>query len=160
MQYKKDLLVKIQKFTVALARKGIGIALDNLDEGYGKYIAFTIETDMKKDGVRTLMVATNTGLIRSQWKTLEGEQEADVSPLLMVEFGAGLLANNPNASKLGMGTGTFPGQTHAEDPNGWWYMDLDGVWHHSYGISPTMPMWNAATGMMNAIRETAKEVFG
>ena len=61
----------------------------------------------------------------------------------MIEFGSGLRAQNPK-NIPGVGTGTFPGQTHASDPNGWWYMDLEGNWNHSYGITPQMPMYKAS----------------
>lgn len=162
LRYKKDLLAKCEKFVRVLANKGIIVAQQNTGE-YGKYIVFSVEVQPEKDGVKALLIASNTGLIRSQWLTKEGVQEADVSPILMAEFGAGLranLSNNPKAKELGMGTGTFPGQTHAEDPDGWWYMDLEGEWHHSYGLYPSMPMWNAANEMFNELHETAKEVFG
>ena len=59
-----------------------------------------------------------------------------------------------------MGTGTFPGQTHAEDPEGWWYQTLDGVWHHSKGIAPTMPMAKAQAEIYDQIASVAREVFG
>lgn len=162
LRYKKDLLVKCRKFNEALANKGIAVAQQNTGS-FRNYIVFSTEHDVQKYGVKTLLVATNTGLITSQWQTKDGIREADVSPILMAEFGSGLranISNNPVAKKNGMGTGTFPEQTHAEDPNGWWYMDLDGEWHHSYGYYPAMPMWNAANEMIDQIRDTAKEVFG
>ena len=109
------------------------------------------------------MAATNTGIIKSQWLQKDGSvSEADVSPILMAEFGSGLRANNAKGKQMDppMGTGTFPDQTHAEDPNGWWYKDLNEVWHHSYGVTPTMPVWKAYMEMYDLIESTAKEVFG
>jgi len=38
-------------------------------------------------------------------------------------------------------------------------MDLNGVWHHSTGIEPKMPMYNAAKELRNKVIETAREVF-
>ena len=161
-KYKRDLLRKCEIFCETLANKGILVAQMNTGE-YGRYITFSVQTEPKRTGARALLIATNTGHIVSQWQTKEGVQEADVSPLMMAEFGSGLRANlsqNPKAAEFGMGTGTFPDQTHAEDPNGWWYMDLEGEWHHSYGVYPTMPMWNAHEEMYDQIASTAREVFG
>lgn len=161
LKYKKDLLMKCQKFTERLAAKGILVAQQNVGK-FGNYIVFSAETSQTENGAKTILYATNTGLIKSQWVTEEGIQEADVSPILMAEFGSGLRADNTRGKKMPvpMGTGTFPEQTHAEDPNGWWYMDLNEEWHHSYGVRPSMPMWNAANEIFDQIRTTAKEVFG
>lgn len=160
-KYQNDLSAKCRRFTQALATKGIIVAQQNTGE-YGKYIMFSAETEKEKYGARTILIATNVSTIISQWQTRDGMREAEVSPLLMAEFGAGLranISNNPTARELGMGTGSFPGQTHAEDPEGWWYMDMDGEWHHSYGTYPSMPMWNAANEIIDQIRDTAREVF-
>lgn len=157
--YKRELIQKTQIFVQRLAESGINIASDNVG-GYGKYIMFYTELTPQVNGCKAVMVATNTGLIKSEWRTEDGVKSADVSPILMAEFGSGLRANNPKAAELGMGTGTFPGQTHAEDPSGWWYMDLDGEWHHSYGVTPSMPMYKATMEMQRNIGKIAKEVFG
>lgn len=157
--YKKNLQHKCEIFVQRLANKGIIVAEQNLG-AYGNFITFNVEVNPHQNGATAILIATNTGIIKSQWITKEGVKEADVSPLLMAEFGSGLRANNARAGEFGMGTGTFPGQTHAEDPDGWWYMDLSGEWHHSYGVSPTMPMWRAAMEIHDQIIETAREVFG
>lgn len=158
-QYKKDLIQKCAIFTERLAHKGIIVGEANLGE-FEKFIVFSTETNQTKTGVKTIMYATNNGIIKSQWMTKDGIKEADVSPILMAEFGSGLKANNVRAGKFGMGTGTFPGQTHAEDPEGWWYQTLDGEWHHSYGVTPTMPMEKARAEMVDQIYSVAREVFG
>lgn len=164
LDYKKSLVVKCSTFVRRLADQGILVAQDNLGE-FGRYVTFEVQVDPGRYGARALLIATNTGHITSQWisKDEDGNEvirEADVSPLMMAEFGSGLIANNVRAHEFGMGTGTFPEQTHAEEPDGWWYMDLDREWHHSYGIRPTMPMWKAAVEMNDVIVETAREVFG
>lgn len=165
MAYRHGLVRKCDIFVRQLAQKGIIVGQDSLDsgDGYGKYITFGIELEHGQYGCKGLMYATSTGIIKSQWMTKDGVKEADVSPLLMVEFGAGLRANNAwaaTASHGRGGTGTFPGQTHAFDPEGWWYQDLGGEWHHSYGVTPTMPMGHALSEMMDQIHSTAMEVFG
>lgn len=157
-QYKQEVLTKCRTVAERLCDVGIQIATENTG-GYGKYITFYRELTPEKSGVKAVMVATNTGLIKSEWRTQDGEKSVDISPLLMVEFGSGLRANNPNASKFGMGTGTFPGQTHAENPEGWWYMDMEGEWHHSYGVTPTMPMYKASKEMMDNVTKIVREVL-
>lgn len=158
-QYKKRLIEKCQVFVEQLALRGIAVGEANLGQ-FEKFITFSVETEQHGDGVKAIMYATNSGIIHSQWMTKDGVKEADVSPILMAEFGSGLKANNVTARKFGMGTGTFPDQTHAEDPEGWWYMTLDGEWHHSYGVTPTMPMAKAQIEMLDQIDTVAKEVFG
>lgn len=163
LAYKKSLLEKCTVFVNRLAEIGISVAEQNVSEDYRPYILFGTEVDADKTGVRAVMYATNTGLIRSEWRTNNtagGVATADVSPILMAEFGAGLIAGNDKAKMFGMGTGTFPGQTHAEDPSGWWYMDMDFEWHHSYGVRATMPMSTAAEAMMDNAVRIAQEVFG
>lgn len=147
-------------FTEELARRGIIVGEANAGV-FEKYIVFSMDVEPQSNGCKTIMYATNNGIIQSQWRTKDGIKEADVSPVLMAEFGSGLRANNSTiAQKLGMGTGTFPDQTHAEDPEGWWYQTLDEVWHHSYGVYPTMPMEKALMEMFDQIDTVAKEVFG
>lgn len=167
--YKKGLAEKCKTFVEELAKVGIETARhvlavdDDEHKGYGKYITFRTDVDPEKYGCRAVLVASNTGLIRSVWRTnntATGITEADVSPILMAEFGSGLMADNQHASQFGMGTGTFPGQTHAEDPTGWWYQTLDYEWHHSYGVTPSYPMMNAANKMFDEIGSVTKRVFG
>ncbi len=127
--------------------------------GFGKYIRLTSEITPEQAGCRAVLYMEDTSKIVSEWQTLEGVKRATVSPMLMLEFGSGLKAENP-ANIPGVGTGTFPGQTHAENPGGWWYMDLDGVWHHSNGVSARMPMYFAGKEMREKIVSIARVVFG
>lgn len=157
LNYKQSLNDKCITFIQRLSDEGIVVAKQNVG-GFGKYITFSTTITHENGGYHGIMLATNTGIIVSQWKTKDGEKSADVSPLLMVEFGAGLKAKNPK-NIPGVGTGTFPGQTHASDPNGWWYMDLDGVWHHSYGLEPKMPIYKASLEIHKKILRIAREVF-
>ena len=161
-KYRQDLIRKCDRFVKALANKGIIVGQENVGE-YGKYITFTVETESIQNGWRGYRIATQTGVIKSQWMQADGSiREADVSPLLMAEFGAGLRAERSSskyAAKMGMGTGTFPGQTHAFDPEGWYYKDLEGNWHHSYGVYASMPMYHAYMEMYDQIAQTAREVF-
>ena len=156
--YKDSLNKKCEIFIRRLAESGIIVAQQNVGN-FGKYITFSITTNPTATGCKGIMVATNTGIINSEWLTEDGVKSADVNPLLMVEFGSGLRAKNPK-NVPGVGTGTFPGQQHASNPQGWWYMDLNGEWHHSYGVTPKMPMYNASIKMHTEINRIAREVFG
>ena len=172
-EYKKELAEKCKTFVEELAKVGIETAQRNTGQ-FGKFITFKTEVEPKKYGCKAVMVASNTGLIKSEWYVNDNGdiKSADVSPILMAEFGSGLMANNPRATEFGMGTGTFPGQTHAEDPGGWWYAPVtksDGSpnddmahleWHHSEGVTPTMPMTRASAEMFDKIQSVAKRVFG
>ena len=61
---------------------------------------------------------------------------------------------------MGYGVGTFPGQTHAFQEEGWWFKDEEtDKWIHSYGVQATMPMYNASIEMRQKVTEIAKEVF-
>ena len=159
-QYQNDLDRKCEIFCQRLAELGIQTAKENTGN-FGKYISFTYEVKDRTKGCKAVMVATNTGIIHSEWQTKEGVKSADVSPILMCEFGGGIHHNpvaNPKAGELGFGVGTFPGQTHAFE-DGWWYPGDDGEWHYTHGVKATMPMYNASTEMLLNILKIAREVF-
>lgn len=159
-QYKKDLNRKNEEFCRRLVATGNLVAQAYVSSsGFGKYVHLVSEITSDKTGCRAVLYMEDTSKIVSEWRTLDGTKNATVSPMLMLEFGSGVKAQNP-AGISGVGTGTFPGQTHAEDSGGWWYMDLEGNWHHSTGISPKMPMYNAAEEMRRDVEKIAREVFG
>lgn len=87
--------------------------------------------------------------------------------VLFVEFGAGVIYSNPQnpkASELGYGVGTYPDQKYAWNMTkwggGWWYTDDSGESHHSYGNPAYMPMYKAEVEILAQIRSVAREVFG
>lgn len=96
---------------------------------------------------------------------------ASSTAILFFEFGAGVYGTgHPKAGELGMGAGTYPNQTHALDPNGWWFptddpslairTDKDGqMWGHSHGNPPHMPMYQATQAMQKDLMTVAKEVL-
>lgn len=157
-QYNKDLVNRCQEFVRRLAESGIEVAKQNTGN-FGHYIVFSVKTEPNDSGCKGVLLATETGKIISQWQTKDGIKSADVSPLLMVEFGSGWRAENP-MDVPGVGQGTFPGQTHAFDKEGWYWTDIDGNLHHSYGITPQTPMYKASLEMQNRIIEVAQDVFG
>ena len=156
-KYINDLPKKATQLTSELAEYGIDVCIENANNGYAKYVTFSKETDIQ--GCKSILVATETGVITAEWLRNGEVVSADVSPLLMLEFGYGNEADNPFAFEGG-GQGTFPNQTHAFDPNGWWFQDTDGVWHHFYGTVPQQPMYEAFCEMQNMIGKIAKRVFG
>ena len=87
----------------------------------------------------------------------------DGQDILFIEFGSGIHYNESDpehAKEFGYGVGTYPGQTHAFDPDGWWYRDDDGVAQHSYGTRATAPMLNASRTIIIEVRRIAREVYG
>lgn len=82
---------------------------------------------------------------------------------LILEFGAGvkLGGGHPQAAEFGMGVGTYPGQRHAFDPNGWYLPRSAGIFagEHTYGNPPAMAMYNAEKDMEREIEQMAREVF-
>ena len=82
---------------------------------------------------------------------------------LILEFGAGVTlgGGHPQATDFGMGVGTYPGQKHAFDPNGWYLPRSAGIFagEHTYGNPPAMAMYNAEKDMEREIEQMAREVF-
>lgn len=157
-QYKSDVLRKTQEYVSMLSELGIQTSKNNVGN-FGRYITFSKELEPNKYGCKAIVLATQTGTIVSRWQTKDGIKSADVSPLLMSEFGSGHRAENP-MNVPGVGQGTFPDQKHAFDEDGWYWRDLDGELHHSKGVTPSMPMYKAFVEMeLSAIR-IAREVFG
>lgn len=170
-KYKKGIAKKTERFCSRLAEIGIKTARENTgtinDLGNVKgYITYYKELNPQKDGCKAILYGKDAVKYISTWRGADGKMKsAVVSPLLMAEFGSGSKANagqahvdmvHPNVS---VGQGTFPDQTHAFDPNGWYWMDSNNQWHHSYGIKPTMPMFKAWLQMKNSINSVAREVF-
>ena len=158
--YQNDLNRKCEELCRGLTQEGIQIAQAHIgSSGFGKYIRLGCsEITPQQAGCKAIFYMEDTTKIKSEWQTKEGVRSAEVSPMLMLEFGSGLKAENP-AGISGVGQGTFPGQTHAFDKGGWWYMDLDGNWHHSTGVSPKMPMYYAGRELREKVVAIAREVF-
>lgn len=85
---------------------------------------------------------------------------ADGEAVLFLEFGAGVTYGygHPEAEKNGMGPGTYPGQTHAMDPKGWWIPKSAGG-GHTYGNPPNAPMYNAVRNIETELARIVREVF-
>lgn len=154
---------KNKEFINRLMDVGIATAENNTGE-YAGYITFSKELNPTEDGCEGILIATNGKRLVRQWKYKGGIKSVEVNPLLMAEFGSGWLAHvmstqDYRSNELGVGQGTFPGQTHAFDKNGWFWETPDGEKHHSYGEKPTYPMYSAVTAMLFEVNRIAKEVF-
>lgn len=156
--YQNDINRKCELLCKKLTAEGISIAQAHIgSSGFGKYIHLGSEITPQQAGCKAIFYMEDSSKIVSEWQTLEGVKSAEVSPCLMIEFGAGLKATNP-ANVPGVGTGTFPGSTHSNE-SGWWYIDLNGEWHYSSGVSPKMPMYFAGKKLRDKVVSIAKEIF-
>lgn len=155
-EYQNSLDKKCEQLCFELCKEGMPIARSYIgDSGFGKYIRLSSEITPEKAGCKAIFYMEDSQKIVSKWQNQDGVQSKEISPALMLEFGAGLPAQNP-ANIPGVGTGTYG--THGNDP-GWWYMDLQGEWHYSSGTSPKMPMYNAGKELRDKVLKIAKEVF-
>lgn len=157
--YQNTLEHKVDFFQKRLAEYGIQVAKMNLgildDVGNTSYlIGFRTTTE---NGV-TIIHAFDKQKVINTWVNEFGLQSAEISPLLMAEFGSGWNAHDIYG--VGLGQGTFPGQTHAFDKPGWHWKDENGEWHYSNGIIPQMPIFKACMQMQSDYKRIAREVFG
>lgn len=155
--YQNDLNRKTEELCRRLTAEGIAIAQAHIgSSGFGKYIHLGSEITPQQAGCKAVFYMEDSSKIVSQWQTLEGVQTKEISPSLMLCFGSGLKAQNP-ANIPNVGTGSYG--EHGADPGGWWYMDLQGVWHHSTGIEPKMPMYFAGKELRDKVLSIARDVF-
>lgn len=156
--YKRSLNFKCEELCRRLVDEGCNIISVRIgNSGYRKYIHIDSKVTPTQYGCKALLFMEDASKIVSQWKTEEGIKTSTVSPIMMIEFGSGIKAENP-VGIPGVGTGTFPGGTHGNEP-GWWYMDMDDKWHYSTGISPKMPMYYAGKELREKVLAIAKDVF-
>lgn len=155
-QLKVNINVKAKEWIDRLMTEGIDVAMENEGQ-YAGMIVFERKFKETEDGFDAVLIATDGQKVVREWDYYGETVTVEVSPLLMAEFGSGWLANVIDNID-GVGQGTFPGQTHAFDPLGWWWKDKTG-WHHSYGEAPTYPMHKAYEAMLLEVDRIGKEVF-
>ena len=170
--------VKVDRDSLNISDKIMGIIEDNLvqivqdiaQEGataaqaavstgmYAGVCRFSVE-DIKSSKTHASCNMVGTGEpVERTWRYQGSTKTVQVDPLLMSEFGSGWLADNL-WDMGGVGQGTFPGQKHASDPDGWYWTDVTGVEHHSIGEPPSYPMHTADLRMIEVAPEIAKGVF-
>ena len=157
LQYNDELPTKCEKLVSRLLQSGVAVSQTKISESpLGKYVTVTTNISSDKMGCKGILLAK--GAVKEQYGY------APFSILLAIEFGAGIHYNptpNPNADKFGLGVGTFPGQVHAFQSEGWMYWDEKvQEWRHTYGVKATMPLYNADMEIIKNVVKYAKEVFG
>ena len=137
---------RTQSFLEALCNAGIPVIDTSIATSMG-------DSDKQHS---TYVTVTMSGYVVEATLTVQGKDIA------FIEFGAGIFYNganeHPKASEMGMGVGTYPGQTHAFDV-GWWYIGEDGQKHYSHGTEARYPLYNAKQTMVSRFFEIAKEYF-
>ena len=160
LQYKNvELPNKCRELIKRLMESGVEVANAKLSESpLGSQVTITTNLSSERYGGK--------GIILAKGAVHQSEGYDPFSILLAIEFGAGVHYNpsgtpNPNADKFGLGVGTFPGQVHAFQSEGWMYWDEKAQeWRHTYGVKATMPLYNADMEIIQNIEKIAKEVFG
>lgn len=158
-QYKEDMNRKVNLFVSRLSEYGISVAKSNTGT-FDEYITFSKEITNENDEYVGTIVMSNLGLVKSEWKVKGGTREVEINPILMSEFGSGFMADSVRGKEFGAGQGTLNTYGHAFDKKGWWWVDMQGVKHHSWGERPNKPLFKSAFFMRRNILNIAKEVFG
>ena len=157
LQYKDELPTKCEKLVSRLLQSGVDVSQSKISESpLGKYVTVTTNISSDKMGCKGILLAK--GAVKEQ------EGYAPFSILLSIEFGAGVHYNpTPNpliSSEFPYGVGTYPGQVHAFQSEGWMYWDEKvQEWRHTYGVKATMPVYNADMEIIQNVVKIAKEVF-
>lgn len=154
-QYRGSLETRTRVLVGRLAEMGLDVAKARISESeLSSFVTVNVNYQNQDNGCRAMLIATGQNLYSAM-------DEGHVNAFLLIEFGAGVAVNptdNPLSGKYGYGVGTY-GKGHGNDPNGWWFLDVDGKWHHTYGTRATMPMFKAYDTLMNNIYRVAREVF-
>ena len=138
----------------------IGIETGKVNCGvYGDRISFSREVTVTPDGAKGRLIAVGDLLARFRGSK-NNLTVIYANALLLAEFGSGWEAEVlDSVPGVDMGQGTFPDEKHAFDPDGWWYLGEDGVYHHSYGEAPTHPLHAAMLAMIFDYQKAARKAF-
>lgn len=148
LQYKLEQLVsELAEVGIVVAQDNTYVEVDNVYKNMGDFILFEKNVSKTKTGAECILIAVGKPYIK-RWES----GEALVNPLLMAEFGSGWRAIPPHQ-------GEFPNQTHAEEHKPWFWVDMNGNRHSSYGSEPSRPLFKAKQEMERKIREVAERVF-
>ena len=156
LQYKDSLSIKCETLVSRLLQSGLAVSQEKISESpLGKYVTVTTNISADKMGCKGILLAK--GAVKEQ------DGYAPFSILLAIEFGAGARFNpdpNPLSAEMGYGVGTYPGQIHAFDQNGWYFWSEEKQqWIHSYGVKATMPMYSADMEIIKNVTKIEKEVL-
>lgn len=155
-KYKRRLQDKLDKYVEALADLGIS----TID---AEISAIDPEMFGRVPDAKTSKVPVQSQDGHSKMRIrLSGDD------VLFIEFSAGVTygtAEYPLPSGAGYGALTYPGQTHASDPDGWYYKDESSPYAnekgvvHSYGNPAYMPMYKALESIRLQMWYAAWEIF-
>ena len=159
LDYKNHILPqKEEELLEALSDAGIRIARANCGE-FGSFIGFVKMVNQSKYSYKCSAVLTgyNASPNIVEWVYFGGIKRAEVSSILMAEFGSGQHA-------IGGHRGTFPNQEHADEPVWFYATETDGNghpinWHKNYGVKPSKPMYWAWCEMKIELTAIARRVF-
>ena len=154
--YSDELDILADEMVQKLAEIGITVAEYSVYGDWRDCIEFKYEPMNLGEGE---LVGRDTQVIHRVWYTsanpkIRKERKADVSPILMSEYGAGWYALDGHR-------GTFPNQHNAFKSEWFWY-DESGNRYSSeddYHMIATQPMYRALVAMMEKATDVAKEVF-
>lgn len=162
IEYQNTLDQKVRLALDTLTREGISMAVVRCGN-FGPGIRFYRQQGIDSLGNHEMyLVGEDASKIISRWWKGGHIEEAEVSPLLMAEFGSGSFADGINQHEnqpSGVGRGTFPGQTHAFQSIWFWKDADDGELKSSSGIAPTQPMLRARNTMVLTYVRIFREVF-
>lgn len=154
-KYKDSIKSKNNQFLSKLLDLGIEVGRQNAG-AMGNFITFRKMIEGESHCVG-LLIAEDSQKLISEWKFYNEVKTAEISPILMSEFGSGKFAE-VLFSVEGVGRGTFPGQTHAFQ-DVWKWKGMDNKWHSSSGFKPSHPMYNAEMQIIEQVYRVAREVF-
>lgn len=169
--YQKQLNQKTKLFVDRLADAGINVA--NLNPGYyAAHYVIDKKDESTGDEIVVIVYGQDTDKIVSTWYHNGEEVSAEISPILMAEFGAGWLAEVPQypvtgnkPSGVGRGSHSKYGRGYQDD---WWWTKVvdhhpisnERATQHKAEMTPTHPMYEAVSYMFHEGNRIAKEVFG
>ncbi len=148
--YRESLDGKLQVFVQELSKIGLDVINNDI-------IGIPPEEKGSDIGTSASDVTVSDGTA-SMYIYLKGKK------VLFIEFSAGVTfgtANYPLESGSEYGALTYPGQTHASNPDGWYYTNENGEpKQHTYGNRAYMPMYHSTVGMRMLVEEIAQRIFG
>ena len=154
--YRDELDIIADEIVQRLAERGIAVAEYSVMSDWRQCMEFKYEPKNLGQGE---LIGRDVQVIHRVWYTSDNpkirkQKKADVSPLLMSEYGAGWYA-------LAGHRGTFPGQHNAFKSVWFWYDEAGNRYssEDDYHMIATQPMYRAFVDMMVNVEKVVKEVF-
>lgn len=84
--------------------------------------------------------------------------KASGEAVLFIEFGSGFTYGYGHPDPQEFGPGTYPGEGHWDDPNGW-YLPKEKGGEHTFGNPPAAAMYNTVKDLEQELSRVVQEVF-